>query len=105
MAKRKEGQPPAPSNLGFEAALAELETIIDRIEQGEVGLEESIQQYRRGAALVGRCRSILDSAEQEVERISAEELAGRLRRDDASGGEGLAGNEGRDDDPSVDHDT
>ena len=62
------------SQLGFEQALDELEGIIDRIEQGEVGLEESLVQYRRGAALVRRCRSILDVAEQEVQRITADEL-------------------------------
>ena len=62
---------------GFEDAVAELESIIERIDAGEVGLEASLDAYRRGAALVRRCRAILDSAQQEIERISAADLAAR----------------------------
>ncbi|MFK7960429.1 MAG: exodeoxyribonuclease VII small subunit [Phycisphaerales bacterium] len=62
---------PDPADLGFEAAASELETIIARIERGDVGLEESLAEWRRGGALVKRCRTILDAAEQEL--IRAEE--------------------------------
>ena len=61
----------AAEKLTFEQALEELETIIERIEQGEIGLEESLAQYRRGAALLKRCRGILDTAEQQVEELTA----------------------------------
>ena len=64
--------PPA-EKLTYEQAVSELETIIDRIEQGEVGLEESLAQYRRGAALLRRCRAILDEADQQIEELTAEE--------------------------------
>lgn len=64
-------------SMGFEDAVAELESIIERIDSGEVGLEASLDAYRRGAALVRRCRAILDSAQQEIERISAADLAAR----------------------------
>ena len=40
------------SSITYEAALTELESIIARIESGDVALEESLRQYRRGAALV-----------------------------------------------------
>ncbi|MBM4100647.1 MAG: exodeoxyribonuclease VII small subunit [Phycisphaerae bacterium] len=63
------------SALTYEVAIAELEAIIARIESGEIPLEESLQQYRRGAALVRRCRDVLDAAKTEVERISASDLA------------------------------
>lgn len=66
-----------PESMGFEDAVAELESIIGRIDAGEVGLEASLDAYRRGAALVRRCRAILDSAQQEIERISAADLAAR----------------------------
>jgi exodeoxyribonuclease VII small subunit len=69
-------------SMGFEDAVAELESIIGRIDAGEVGLEASLDAYRRGAALVRRCRAILDSAQQEIERISAADLA--VRGGDAS---------------------
>jgi exodeoxyribonuclease VII small subunit len=66
-----------PESLGFEEAVAELESIIERIDSGEVALDASLDAYRRGAALVRRCRAILDSAQQEIERISAADLAAR----------------------------
>lgn len=68
---------PDPDSMGFEDAVTELESIIERIDSGEVGLEASLDAYRRGAALVRRCRAILDSAQQEIERISAADLASR----------------------------
>lgn len=58
-----------PEKLTFEQALAELETIIDRIQSGAVGLEESLQEYERAAALLKRCRGILDVTEQKVEQL------------------------------------
>lgn len=65
----------APENLSYEEAVALLESIIDRIESGEAGLEESIKEYERGAALIKRCRSILDRAEQRIEQLDASSIA------------------------------
>ncbi len=56
--------PIAPQTT-FEAAQQELETLIEKIEGGEVGLEESMQAYERGLALLSHCRTILDQAEQK----------------------------------------
>ena len=55
--------PPAPD---FERSIAEVEAIIQRIEAGEVGLEESITQYERGVGLIRQCRAVLDKVEQRV---------------------------------------
>ncbi len=55
--------------LTFEEALEQLETIAERIEQGKIGLEESINQYERGMALVKQCRDILAKAELKIERL------------------------------------
>ena len=41
----------------------------EKIEQGEIGLEESLNEYRRGVALTKRCHAILDTAEQELKKI------------------------------------
>jgi len=60
--------------LPFETALERLEELIERIESGSVGLEETLGAYRRGHALLRRCRSILDGAEQEIRRLSLAEL-------------------------------
>lgn len=57
------------TSLTFEQAMEELEAIIERIERGEIGLEESLTQRKRGDALVKRCRDVLDAAEQELQQI------------------------------------
>lgn len=62
------------AELSFEEALERVESIIERIESGEAGLERSIDEYERGMRLIRRCRSILDAAEQKVEEISAKLL-------------------------------
>jgi len=54
----------------FEEALAELEKIVTDVEQGKIGLEESIDQYEKGMKLIQYCRGILDSAEQRIETIT-----------------------------------
>jgi exodeoxyribonuclease VII small subunit len=56
-------------DLSFEAALKELETIVARLEQGEVDLEDSIALYERGQALKGHCEAKLKSAESRLEKI------------------------------------
>lgn len=57
----------------FEEAIERLEAIIDRIERGEVGLEESLSEYERGVGLIRRCREILDKAEQRIAELSVED--------------------------------
>jgi exodeoxyribonuclease VII small subunit len=59
-----------PAATGFEEALTQLEAIIDKIESGQVGLEQSIIEYERGVALIKRCRDILKGAELKVEELT-----------------------------------
>lgn len=56
--------------LSFEAALKELESIVDRLEKGDVELEASIAIYERGEALRAHCDGLLRKAEARVEKIS-----------------------------------
>ncbi len=56
----------AASGLDFEAALAELETLVERMEQGEMTLEQSLADFERGIALTRTCQEALKSAEQKV---------------------------------------
>lgn len=63
-------KPAAPSSLTFEAALAELEGIVDQLEKGQVGLEESIKLYERGEALKRHCDGLLKTAEARIEKIT-----------------------------------
>lgn len=55
--------------MSFETALAELEKIVERLEQGNVALEESITQYERGEKLREHCQKLLGAAEAKVEKI------------------------------------
>jgi exodeoxyribonuclease VII small subunit len=60
---------PVVEDLSFEAALEELETIVSRLEQGEVDLEDSIALYERGMALKAHCEKKLKGAETRLEKI------------------------------------
>ena len=56
--------------MSFEQALKELETIVDRLEKGDVELEASILIYERGEALKTHCDGLLRKAEARVEKIT-----------------------------------
>jgi exodeoxyribonuclease VII small subunit len=56
--------------LSFEKALAELESIVQRLEKGDVPLEESVAIYERGEILKRRCEELLRQAEARVEKIT-----------------------------------
>jgi exodeoxyribonuclease VII small subunit len=58
------------ANMPFEKALAELESIVDRLEKGAVALEESIKLYVRGEALKTHCDGLLKNAEMRIEKIT-----------------------------------
>lgn len=67
---RRNGPATASGEPTFEEALEGVEAIIERIERGEVGLEESLAEYERGVELIKRCRGILERAEQRVEELT-----------------------------------
>lgn len=56
--------------MSFEKALAELETIVGRLEKGDVPLEESVAIYERGEILKRRCDELLQRAEARVEKLT-----------------------------------
>jgi exodeoxyribonuclease VII small subunit len=58
------------TRLSFEKALAELESIVQRLERGDVALEESVAFYERGEALKRRCEDLLRQAEARVDKIT-----------------------------------
>lgn len=57
------------SSMPFEQALQELESIVSKLEQGSVDLEQSIQIYERGEALKKHCEKLLSQAEKKIEKI------------------------------------
>ena len=56
--------------LSFERAIEELESIVRRLEEGKVPLEESVAIYERGELLKRRCEELLRQAEARVEKIT-----------------------------------
>ena len=60
--------------LPFEAAMGELESIVQQMEGTSLSLEDSLAAYRRGASLVAQCRRALASAEQQVRVLEGELL-------------------------------
>ena len=56
--------------MPFERAIEELESIVKRLEEGKVPLEESVAIYERGEALKARCEELLRQAEARVEKIT-----------------------------------
>ena len=60
MAKKK-----AP--IDFESALKELESLVEKMEQGDIRLEDSLQHFERGIELTRHCQQALQEAEQKVQ--------------------------------------
>ena len=70
----KAAEPKSPQN--FEAALAELDSIVGSMESGQMPLEASLAAYRRGTELLKYCQAALDDAQQQVKV-----LEGHILRD------------------------
>jgi exodeoxyribonuclease VII small subunit len=58
------------SELGFEEAQRELETIVQRLESGEAGLDEAITLWERGEELYRVCSQKLDAAHGRIEELA-----------------------------------
>ena len=53
----------------FEKALEELETLVEQLESGDLNLDQSLQQLKRGVELTRHCQSVLEEAQQIVEQL------------------------------------
>jgi exodeoxyribonuclease VII small subunit len=59
--------------MSFEEAIKELTNIVSKIEQGRIPLQDSLEQYEKGMALIKQCRTILQKAEERIEKITKEQ--------------------------------
>lgn len=75
--------PPTANEMKFEAALAELEQIVQSMEGGRLPLEESIAAYRRGSELLRHCQKQLSDAESKIQILEN----GALRDFDSTTGD------------------
>lgn len=55
---------------GFDTQLKELEQLVNRMEQGDLDLDEALRQFEQGVALVRQCEQQLQAAEQKVQLLS-----------------------------------
>ena len=67
-------QPRPVTELSFEKALEELETLVSRMEDGKLPLEESLAAYQRGAELIKFCESKLADAQARIAILDGGEL-------------------------------
>jgi len=56
----------------FEESIEDVESLIERIEAGEIGLEEALKHYEKGTKLIAHCRGILDAAEKKIAELTGE---------------------------------
>lgn len=69
-AKQKSEPAATPDALAdFENSLAELETLVQALETGEIGLEQALVKFERGVALARKCQEALKAAELRVEQL------------------------------------
>lgn len=71
-ASQDRARPDAPEPIDFEAALAELEALVGRMEAGSLSLEESLAAFERGIKLTRECQSALKSAELRIKALTQE---------------------------------
>jgi exodeoxyribonuclease VII small subunit len=64
----------ALEDMSYEEALAELESIVAALEDGQSQLEEAIRLFERGQALAARCGVLLEAAELKVKQVVGEEV-------------------------------
>ncbi|MFC1677038.1 exodeoxyribonuclease VII small subunit [Planctomycetota bacterium] len=69
-------------DLSFEQAIDELTYIVSKIEQGQIPLQDSLEQYEKGMALIKNCREILNNAEKRIEKISETETKNKNADED-----------------------
>ncbi len=62
----------------FETAMNELESLVESLESGEIGLEESLARFEKGVALARRCQAALKGAELRVEQLLENDQGGHL---------------------------
>jgi exodeoxyribonuclease VII small subunit len=72
-----------PATPDFELAMKELEALVERLERGELPLEDALKQFERGVELTATCQAALKSAEQKVEILLRKSGGSELAEFDA----------------------
>jgi exodeoxyribonuclease VII small subunit len=70
-----------PEKLNYEQAFEELEALVERLESGELALEESLALFERGQALSARCSELLEQAELKLRQLVPNDSEGYVETD------------------------
>ncbi len=63
---------PTAKTIDFEKSLKELETLVDKLEKGDLSLEDSLKNFEQGVKLTRECRQALQTAEQKISVLNKE---------------------------------
>ncbi|MCS7471213.1 exodeoxyribonuclease VII small subunit [Stieleria sp. ICT_E10.1] len=93
MAKKKSSESTSPRGepgpqVDFESALAEVETVVEMLEGGELGLSESLVQYERGIEKIKLCHQVLQQAEKRIAVLTSVDEDGTASVEPVDTGEG-----------------
>ena len=58
--------------INFEKSLKQLETLVDKLEKGDISLEDSLKTFEQGVKLTRECQQALQNAEQKISLLSKE---------------------------------
>ena len=72
----------AVKRLSFEEAMGRLEAMVEQLERGECGLDQSLKLFEEGAKLAGQCEELLNKAEQRVTMLLADDREAPFEGDD-----------------------
>ncbi len=65
----------------YEDAITQLEQIIENLESGETGLEDSLAEYEKGMDLIKQCRTILGTAQKKIKELTADSDGKLVKKD------------------------
>ena len=69
MASKSASTPATPAPPAFEAALAQLESLVSRLESGDLPLDEALRTFEQGVRLTRECQTALAAAQQKVQQL------------------------------------
>ncbi len=64
-------------NLSFEAAMVELESVVEKLEDGTLDLQQTVLLYQRGRALAAHCQGLLDTTELRIQQLVPDDAGGQ----------------------------
>jgi exodeoxyribonuclease VII small subunit len=85
--------------MSFEEAIKELTNIVGKIEEGQIPLQDSLEQYEKGMSLIKQCRKILQKAEERIEKINKEEERDHISQKDSKLGAQKEDSDSQEEDP------